>query len=415
MVVLLLLCWYLPPIAAQQDAVFRSFAPLLAVKSTIQKYYVSEVDEQDLIDGAIRGMVNRLDPHSAYLAPDEFAVFKDRSSGNYVGIGVQWRYDADAGAMVVTSPTEFSPAFEAGVRVGDVFVEIAGKSVGELRPDEAADRLLGLEGSMAHFKVRRDPQSDPIAFAVKRARIPLRTVVGTGRAADGQWNYLLDAQHGIGYVRIREFWGNTLQQFDAAMAELISVPIRALVIDVRFNPGGDMEACVGIADRFVAEGRLISTRTRREVRGTLDAVRGDELPAVPVAVLVNQGSASGAEILAGVLQDHGLARIFGQRSFGKGSVQTVRPIDDGRRALRLTTAYYYLPNGRCVHRLDESSDDWGITPDEVIELEDTATMAVLQGFNKAGEVHAPELTAPPMSIDPQLARAIEWLQAQLAN
>lgn len=404
--------WWLPPLAARQDAVFRAFAPLVAIKAHIQNRFVKDVSEEDLIDGAINGMVNRLDPFSQYLSPKKYPVFLEQASG-YVGIGIQVDVNPVTHDLVITGPTDDSPAFEAGVRVGDVIVKIAGTAVNRLKPRESTENLRGLEGSMAHFTVERPPNRELIEFVVPRRRIATRTVLGLMRH-DENWDYFVDSPRGIGYVRIREFWENTPRDFEDAMAAMIATGLTGLVIDVRFNPGGDMRACLEVVDRFVGSGTLLTTRTRLGVESAVEATSDDVLPNFPLAVLINGSSASGAEILAGALQDHRRARVFGQRSYGKGSVQTVIPLEDGRSALRLTTAHYYLPSGRCIHREEDmdATSPWGITPDVPLLLS-VDEMTILHGEMSRMRV---AITAdnPPrdLAADVQLMTAVEWVARQ---
>ncbi len=415
---LVVLFWVLPPIAAKQDEVFRAFSPLLAIKSQVEKRYVREIPEQDLIEGAIRGMVAELDPNSSYMSDDQYAQFVERTKGAYVGIGIQVRFDAVRGELVITSPTERSPAFEAGVKVGDVLLEVGGLGVDTLRPFEASQRLTGVEGSVAHFKVARPPDGRIIDFAVPRRRIPTRSVQGYRRRSDASWEFVLDAENKIGYVRISEFWDNTPAEFDAALNRMDNAHIEGVVIDVRNNPGGDMSASLATVDNFLTGGKLLETVNRREVTSEWFADADQRLADVPIVVLVNAGTASGAEILAGVLQEYNRATVIGERSFGKGSVQTVVPLADGASALRLTTAYYFLPSGRCIDRAygDPHGDEWGIMPDIEIVLDYEQTQAMLEALAvahvipKKGEVAADRAVAE----DRQLSGAVNTLMDLMA-
>lgn len=416
-IVLGLLFAVLPPIAAEQDDVYHTFTPLLAIKSHIQRNYVEQVDDQRLIDGAIRGMIDRLDPFSVYMSPADYAVFKERASGGYVGIGVFIRYESETRDFLVVGPTENSPAYRAGVRTGDIIVEIAGVKVETLNPIEARNRLLGVEGSTAHFKVRRPPNHDVVSFAVQRSNIPTRSVRGCKRSADESWDYLIDETYKIGYIQISEFWRSTVTEFDAAVSRLREQDVRALVLDLRFDPGGDMDAAIGMVDRFISHGAILSTRNRREVVSSWQATKEGTLPDWPVVVLVNGVSASGAEILAGALQDHKRATVVGQRSFGKGSVQAVIELEDNKSALRLTTAYYYLPSDRCIHRREDNkdTDEWGIIPDIVVEIDHQEDLAILDSWYESSVIRGSEDERAQASIliDKQLQRSLEVLREKL--
>ena len=403
---------FLPPIATEQDTLYRAFTPLVVIKAHIQRRYVEEISDQELVEGAIRGMVRALDPYSAYLSPKEYPVFIEQMAGAYVGIGVQ--FDARSNRMLVTSPLENSPAYAAGVRAGDEIIEISGSPVEPANILKDAERLRGIEGSVAHFKVRRPPGGETIEFAVRRERIRTRSVSGFRRRADATWDFMIDPLHRIGYVRISAFWDNTVEDLDAAAAELSSRDVRGLIIDVRFNPGGELRAAGEVVDRFISEGVIVKTRNRREIEDTIFASPENTWPPWPVVVLVNRASASAAEILAGALQDHKRATIVGERTVGKGSVQTVIPLDDQRSALRLTTAYYYLPSDRLIHRRRDAADDseWGIQPDQVIELSEEEIEAVWKSWQESGVIQNDASNGTQQSIlfDRQLQRALDILR-----
>lgn len=383
LVILGLLFWFLPPIAAEQDAVYRSFTPLVSIKAHIHNQYVEPVDDAVLAEGAIRGMLRQLDPHSVYMSPREYDLFLEHMRGDYVGIGVQ--FDLRKEHLVVVTPLENSPAHKAGLRSGDVIVEISGIPVDPAKGHQESERLRGLEGSTANFKVQRPPQGEIISFAVRRERVRVRNVYGFRRNPDAAWDFMLEPQHGIGYIRIADFWDNTLQDFDAAVAQLRGSGVRGLVLDVRFNPGGDMAVACGVANRFISNGVILTTRNRRQVEDVIEARPMDTLPDWPVVVLTNALSASGAEILAGALQEHHRATVVGERTFGKGSVQTLVPLDDQRSALRLTTAYYYLPSGRLIHRRPgaDETENWGIAPDRTVKISEQEMQDILESWGRS--------------------------------
>lgn len=416
-VVLVMLCvlfWFLPPLAARQDEIYRSFSPLLTVKNLVQKRYVEPVSDDELAEGAVRGMIAELDPYSSYLSKTEYPLFLEQASGGYVGIGIQ--IEQHNGQIVVLTPLEGSPALEAGVRSGDIIVEVSNIPVDARNLSASAERLRGVEGSTAHFKVRRGPNAELISFAVPRRKIKTHSVRGFQRNADGTWNYMIDPDMGIGYIRISEFWDNTPAEFQEAIDQLQRKGLNALIIDVRFNPGGDMDVAISLVDRFVNSGVILMTKNRRQVESSWEATTETTLPDFPVVVLVNGASASGAEILAGALQDHGRAEVVGERSFGKGSVQSLIPLPDEQSALRLTTAYYYLPSGRCIHRRpsNQNTDEWGIIPDHVVEITDQDMSEIFESWLKAAVVPNGDETVPaPIMTDRQLQTALDVLRAKL--
>ena len=409
-----LLFWFLPPISTEQDALYRSFSPLVVIKSRIQKYYIEEVDDWRLVEGAARGMMQQLDPYSMYLGPKDYPVFQEHMSGGYVGIGVQ--FDPRANRLVVASPLENSPSYAAGVQAGDVIVEIAGTAVDPSKGLRESDRLRGVEGSTAHFKVQRPPHGDLIEFSVLRQRIQTRSVRGFKRRDDASWDFMIDPQQGIGYVRVSEFWENMLGELDQALAELRQKNVQALIMDLRFNPGGDLRVARDVVDRFISEGVVVTTRNRREVESVMYATSANTIPDWPMLILVNGGSASASEIVAGALQDHQRAAVIGERTVGKGSVQTLLDLDGGRSALKLTTAYYYLPSGRLIHRRPEADEDdsWGILPDHVVPLTDTEQASMIDSWFQSNVIESTEGGRAQQSIiiDPQLAKALQLLRGK---
>jgi carboxyl-terminal processing protease len=411
----LYLFWWLPPIAARQDAVFRSFAPLVAVQAHIHKRFVEPIDDDRLVMGAIRGMIGELDPYSVYMPPQQYLDFMQRPAEGYVGIGIQVDVDAATNQLVIIGPTDDSPAFDAGVRIGDVIVEIAGQKVSRVMPFESTQRLHGLEGSYAHFTVERPPDHQRLEFAVKRRRIPTRSVAGFLRLPGDTWDYMLDRPRGIGYICVREFWEQTASSFNEAVDSLVAGGLRGLVLDLRFNPGGDMHACLKIADRFIGSGVLLTTRNRLAVESASEASAADDLPSFPVVVLINGSSASGAEIVAGILQHYRRAVVVGERSFGKGSVQTLIPMEDGDSALRLTTAYYYLPDGRCIHRRHDMDEEapWGIRPDITVVLSNQEETDLYQEMNRMRRPVSDDNPPRQIAADRQLAAALKLLVEQL--
>ena len=407
--------WVLPPLAARQEAAFRSFAPLVDIKSQIQRNYVEDVDDHRLVEGAIRGMVSQLDQHCEYFNPAEYVNFKEKVvSGSYVGIGIVFERDDDH--VVVVNIIENSPAYEAGVRVGDVIVEVGNRNVEAFSSHEVLEMLLGIEGSFAHFKVRRPPNGELISFSVKRQKINRRTVCGFRRRTDdpNRWDYMIDPDAKIGYIRIVEFWDNTTPEFEEAMADLQSQDVRGLILDVRFNGGGDVDVVLNMLDRFIADGVLLTTRNRREVVTTHVASGRNVLPTSwPVAVLVNEHSASGAEILSGVLQYYKRAVLVGEQTYGKGSVQTFIPLNNDTSALKITTAYYFLPDGRCIHKRPGVSE-YGVMPDIVVPLDQDMKPAIFDSWGASGVIHN-EAGGIQTSIliDPQLERALQYIRESL--
>jgi carboxyl-terminal processing protease len=328
-------------------------AHLNEVMDRVQHEYVAEVSRPQLMDDALRGVVSGLDPYSAYLDAEEYADLRVSTAGTYAGIGIEVS-TADR-ALRVVRPFRDSPAATAGIRSGDMISAIDGQPVGA-DLDAAMTRMRGPRGSTVKLAVTRAGSVLPLEFTVERAQVDVHSVAVL--ALDG--GYL--------YARITNFSETTGEDFAASVArvrrELAAKP-RGVVIDLRNNPGGVLESAVEVADQLLEEGVIVSADGRTPAaRFSMAATPGDIFPAVPVVVLVNGGTASAAEILAGALQDHRRATLLGRRTFGKGSVQTVIPLAQGR-ALKLTTSRYLTPSGRSIQGS-------GIEPDQPFEDVDGA-------------------------------------------
>jgi carboxyl-terminal processing protease len=312
-------------------------AQLTEVMDRVQRDYVDTVTEPDLIDGALRGLVSGLDPYSSYLDADEYADLRVSTSGTYAGIGIEVS-TADH-ALRVVRPFRDSPAAAAGLRSGDLISAIDGEAVGT-DLDAAMARMRGPRGSAVKLGVLRAGQTLPLEFTVERAQVDVHSVS------------LVPLDAGFGYARIASFSDTTATDFVAGVERLrreIKGKLRGLVLDLRNNPGGVLESAVDVADELLNAGVIVSAEGRTPAaRFRMEATPGDALEGVPVVVLVNGGSASAAEILAGALQDHRRAVLLGRRTFGKGSVQTVMPLAQGR-AMKLTTSRYFTPSGRSIH------------------------------------------------------------------
>jgi len=321
---------------------------LSEVVARVKSDYVEPVDDQRLADLAVRGMVAGLDPHSTLLDAREFAEQRASARGQYVGIGIE--VAVRDSAVRVVAAIEDSPADRAGLQSGDVLVAVDGRELPAADPARAVELLRGPEGSVLRLTVDREGSGEPLLFTVRRGRIDLRSV--------------RDAmlEPGIGYIRIRCFSEHTADEIDRALARLADAnrgPLRGLVLDLRDNPGGELDAATAAADLFLNDGVIVSATGRAsDARFSVTARPGDALDGAPIAVLVNGGSASAAEILAGALRDHGRAVLVGRTTFGKGSVQSLLPLSDGH-ALKLTTSHYYTPSGASI-------SGRGIRPDIVL-------------------------------------------------
>jgi len=332
------------------------FAEVLAY---VQNAYVDETRERDLVYGALEGMVQGLDPHSAFLRPDAYRAVRDETTGEFDGVGLEVVMK-DEGPIVVAAMAD-SPAERAGLRTGDRIVKVDGASTRDLTLPEVVRRMKGKAGTPLALEFMREGFRAPQAITLVRDRVRARSV-------DAR---VLDARAGLAYVRITSFQDRTDRQLKAALDELragLGGEIRGLVLDLRNNPGGLLDQAVRVADRFLLSGVIVSTEGRGRRAPEVETAREkDTEPPYPVAVVVNRGSASASEIVAGALQDHGRAVVVGTRTFGKGSVQTVMELEDGS-ALKLTVARYYTPKHRSIQ-------DHGIDPDVAVEAEGPAPAA----------------------------------------
>ncbi|AGI26473.1 carboxyl-terminal protease [Pseudomonas sp. ATCC 13867] len=340
----------------------RTFAEVL---DRVKAAYVEPVDDKTLLENAIKGMLSNLDPHSAYLGPEEFAELQESTSGEFGGLGIE--VGSEDGFVKVISPIDDTPAANAGIQPGDLIVKIDGKPTKGQSMNEAVDSMRGKPGSPITLTIVRGG-GKPFDVELKRAIIKVKSVR----------NQMLEP--GFGYLRITQFQVNTGEETVKALTSLRKENngrLKGVVLDLRNNPGGVLQSAVEVADAFLTKGLIVYTKGRipnSELRFSADP--SDPSDGVPLVVLINGGSASAAEIVAGALQDQKRAILMGTDSFGKGSVQTVLPLNNDR-ALKLTTALYYTPNGRSIQAQ-------GITPDiEVERAKVTREKNEFDGFKEA--------------------------------
>jgi carboxyl-terminal processing protease len=370
-----------PPLG--QSVPWQDARLLAEVLERVEREYVEPVDDHRLLQAAVRGMVSSLDPYSAYLDGDEYDDIKISSSGEYSGVGIE--VSMEDGQVVVVAPLDGSPAAAAGIRPGDVIASIDGIAVNPNTLADTIGRMRGKEGTSVQVGILREGSKAPIVLTLKRSRVELHSVSSQTVAP------------GYGYVRIAEFSETTGTELTAQLRALRGkngTPLKGLVLDLRNNPGGVLEAAVAVADAFLNSGVIVSAKGRTaDSKFEMSATPGDDLNGAPIVVLVNGGSASAAEIVAGALKDHHRAILMGRRTYGKGSVQTVMPLDHGR-ALKLTTSLYYTPSGVSInHR--------GIDPD----------------IETAQDANAPPAPAdaPLIERDPDVKRALQELKSPAAS
>lgn len=342
------------PLLAQESAkttnVYEQLDLFGDIFERIRSQYVEEVDEGELIEAAINGMLTSLDPHSSYLSPDDAANMRVQTRGEFGGLGIE--VTQEDGFVKVVSPIDGTPADNAGIEAGDFITHVDGESVLGLTLDEAVEMMRGPVGSEIVITVVREGEAEPFDVSIVRDTIKLTAV----RARTEQQSVIL---------RVTTFNDQTFKNLENGLAEQVEAAggadkINGIVLDLRNNPGGLLTQAIKVSDAFLEKGEIVSTRGRAPEDGErFNATRGDLTDGKPIVVLINGGSASASEIVAGALQDHRRAIVVGTKSFGKGSVQTVMPLR-GDGAMRLTTARYYTPSGRSIQAL-------GVSPDIVVE------------------------------------------------
>jgi carboxyl-terminal processing protease len=362
------------------------------VLSIVQSQYVDEVPPKDAIYNAIKGTLRGLDPHSSFLDPEMYREMQVETSGSFGGLGIEITLKDDV--LTVVAPIEGTPAYRAGIHSGDRIVKIEGLSTKDMQLTDAVKRMRGKPGSKVTISIMREGFAEPKDFPIVREQIRVQSVKNQ------------ELEPGIEYIRLRQFQEQTAGDLEAALEkDSKDQKIQGLILDLRNNPGGLLTSSVEVTEKFIDAGRLI-VYTEGRVRNQNMRFQANSKKVYsdfPMVVLVNQGSASASEIVAGALQDWGRAVVIGTQSFGKGSVQTIIPLSDGS-GLRLTTAKYYTPKGRSIHGK-------GVTPDIIVEQPKPAAPVA----GATGETPAP----PPASDNPQemlkrdvqLQRAVDLLKA----
>jgi carboxyl-terminal processing protease len=365
------------------DLPWQEAHALAEVMERVKHDYVDAVDDRQLMEGAIRGMVSGLDPHSAFLDSHQYDEIRISTTGHYSGVGIE--VELDDGIVRVVAPIDGTPAATAGIEPGDVILSVDGVAVDGDGLDDTIDRMRGRAGTVVDVTIARSGIDTPLDFRLTRADVEVHSV-----------RYQMLDQD-VGYVRISHFSDTTPSDLGRALTALHSRTaqgLRGLVLDLRNNPGGVLEAAVSVSDAFLDDGVIVRADGRAaDARFEMDAQPGDLLQGAPIVVLVNGGSASASEIVAGALQDHSRATLVGRRTYGKGSVQTVMPLSDGR-AIKLTTSRYYTPSGRSIH-------ERGITPDVVVD-DDVQPL-------QAAALEAGQLVT--VESDPELRVALDTLRS----
>lgn len=351
---LVLMYSVITPVRAAVDKTYDHLKLLIDVMNYIKDEYVEVKENNDLITGAIHGMVRTLDPFSQFMEPEVYKAMQTETKGEFGGLGIRISIKNDW--LTVITPLPGTPAYKAGILPDDKIIKIEGKSTQGITTDDAVKKMRGNPGTKVSITIAREGAREPIDYTLTREMIKIETI-HSKMLGDG-----------IGYVQLTEFNEKSEQDLAKAMADLQKKGMKAMVFDLRNNPGGLLNIAVDVCREFVGDGKLIVYTQGRKPESRRDFITTGKAPygKLPVVLLVNRGSASGSEIVAGAMQDLKRALIVGTTTFGKGSVQSVLPLADGN-ALRLTTAKYYTPSGRCIHK-DEKTGIGGITPDIIIDV-----------------------------------------------
>jgi carboxyl-terminal processing protease len=405
-----------------ESEMLKLYGTFVDAVEQVQARYVRPVTRKELVEDALRGMLADLDPYSTYFDEDGWREFQKEVDRSYTGIGVSLSLDEKSGRPVVIAPLVGGPAYAAGLLAGDVVLEIDGKSTEGWDRARTGEALSGLPGTEVKLTVRHRGTTAAETIAVRRAVITQDSVLGDRRKADDTWEFLIDPERKVGYARIVAFVPETPDAMRKALDELTEQGAKALVLDLRDDPGGRLESAVEVADLFLDKGKIVSVKGRDVAERSFEAKPGDSSGALPLVVLINPHTASAAEILAAALQDSGRAVVVGQRSFGKGSVQSVIPLDNGQTRLKLTVATYWRPSGRNIHRFPDAKpeDAWGVSPDAGFEVALTDDQYIARArarqrrdmLSRANQPGAEDAADDPLKTDPQLAKALEVARAK---
>jgi len=411
-----LLVFQIPGTLAQRDDDYAYIDTLVQIHRQIVNNYVEPVDEGKLHQGAIDGMLEQLDPYSVYVPPTRQEEFDRMLEGSFKGVGIQLNPLPD-GRIEVVTPIDGSPAFKAGVMAGDIIEKVNGESIEGLKIPDLIKKIGGKVGSSVTLTVRH-ATGDAADLTMTREEIVVPTVKGYSRKPDNTWDYYASDKPKIGYVRITQFTPDTYENLHKVLLDLLSDGMRGMILDLRFNPGGRLDEAVAIVNMFIKEGVIVSTKGRSRPERVERATPGATLPDFPLIILVNDHSASASEIVAGSLMDNHRALVVGQRTYGKGSVQELIPLDSKAGELKLTVAYYYLPSGRLVHKKKDATD-WGVEPQISIPLDQAAEQKIYKQLAENELFHRPivksstrpttntSVTIPTTQpTDPQLQQAV---------
>jgi carboxyl-terminal processing protease len=352
----------------------RYVAILADAINTVEKAYVEPVDTRVLFEGAMDGMLNKLDPYSSFIPPEDYRNFKESLDQEFGGIGIFVEVNPDTKRLTVMSPKIGTPAFDAGIKPGDTILKVNDQDTLDMTIRDSVKLMRGPVGSEVSLTLLHAGEEEPREYTLKRAKIPIESVYGDTLKKNGVWDFHWEADRRIGYIRIVTFGELTAEELQTALSSFQeeSQEIQGLIIDLRGNAGGLLTAAVDTCDMFLDSGVIVSTRGRSGImKDVKAAAAGVELDRnIPLVILTDGLSASASEIVAACLQDHERAVICGQRTWGKGTVQNLLALEGGKSAMRITTATYWRPSGQNIHKRSEAldTDEWGVSPNSDFEV-----------------------------------------------
>lgn len=409
-----------------RDKDYKLIRTMVDVLAEIDQNYVRELSDKEreqLVEDMINLGLNRLDRYSQYLNAEEYKQFENQTEGNFSGIGVSIGVDPKTGLFTVISPLPGTPAAEAGLRPGDVILKVDNTPTDNLNISDLVKLIQGEVGTTVKITLLHEGAKETTTYTIKRARIETFSVFGFLRNPENptEFNWYADAETKMGYVRISQFTDKTADELKKVLNQFEKEQSRALIVDLRDNPGGLLNKCIEICDFFLPGGEIVSTKDRNQ-KGRSWSAKNDrsywENPAIPIAVLVNRQSASASEIVAAALQDNHRATIIGERTWGKGSVQRViRLTSDPPTALKLTTDTYWRPSGKNIHRHNNMDDnaEWGVKPNDGFEivLKDDERVAYAK-YRRNLDILAKDKPKEEKTFtDRALEKAITYLKTQL--
>lgn len=420
----------------------RDLGDLSLAMDIIEQEYIDKPSRGKLYQAAMKGMIDSLDPYSAYIPVESLKPFQAIFDQEFGGLGVSLDGPPRRDRLTVVATVFDSPAYRAGVIPGDVILKIDDFDSEKKEVENVSTRMRGREGTSVTLTVERANTPEPLQFTIIRAKIEVESVLGDRRRMDGKWEFKMQADERIAYFRLELFGEKTTDELTSAIRQ-VSSECKAIIIDLRDNTGGLLNSATDICDMFLDDGEMVSTLGRdHRIDEVYKAKQGTLIPnSIPIAVLINEHSASASEVLAACLQDRCRATIVGTRSYGKGSVQNVIPLDAGMAAMRLTTARYFPPSGKNIHREKDAKPEeiWGVMPDSGCEVKiiDEAFKKLVERVRKRSYPIANGLASeadkkkpdedsvlgyadwqtsdPSLTDDPQLQKAVEVLQAKLKH